>query len=112
MTYPATTQGLRAALEALGADADAVAQTLADGRHRGLRDNCAACPTAVYLLAVIDGVARVNVSRRFAAICIDPGLDPTIEPSARVSLPQPVRDFIDRFDDYSYPQLNIEDSDD
>ena len=51
--YPATSEGLTAALSALGSTADEVAEILTVVGHTGQRDDEATCPIAWYLRAVI-----------------------------------------------------------
>ena len=70
-TYPATREGVSAALAALGDNGDRVAGTLDAAGHLGEPGECRGCPVAVYLDAVLtprwpvsigDGTATVYVN--------------------------------------------------
>lgn len=89
--YPATDEGLRAALAALGDTPDAVASTLDRLGIRGRPGQCRTCPVALYLLDVTG--ADPFVIGDLAALRTPEGAL-----LARCSIPEPVRTFIQRFD--------------
>jgi hypothetical protein len=94
--YPATNEGLREALKALGTTREQVASTLDRLGIRGRRGDCRTCPVALYLTDVTGGHVLVDV--------LDVRLGSPAD-HVLVMLPTPVRDFIDRFDQDYYPGL-------
>jgi hypothetical protein len=101
--YPFAEEGLTAALAALGDTADAVAGTLTAGGWRGLRDECTACPVAVYLKSLY-GDVHVEVSQVQVSIEQDMWIDQgyemgyTAHLTVVVETPDPVADFVSDFD--------------
>lgn len=107
-TYPFTTEGLSSALAALGSTPAHVADTLLDGGHRG-RPGCEhRCPVAEalsdvyrypdYSVAVLaeppDQTLFVEVYRFADSQRLD------------VDLPEPVAQFVRRFDHGDYAELD------
>lgn len=107
-TYPATADGLRAALDALGTTAEAVAATLEAGGWRGKRDDCETCPTAKYLQAVIQGFTQIYVDRSEVSLWLQAN-DTDDEPDVQVETPPAVNGFIGGFDDGEFPELHADD---
>jgi hypothetical protein len=102
--YPFTDEGLARALADLGDSKDAVADTLTRGGWRGLRDECQACPVAVYLKAKFGrfvladvGPYAVSVTRDF---WVDEGhgLGGTETQCIAAEMPAQIEDFIFDFD--------------
>lgn len=102
--YPFTDEGLTAALSALGGTGDAVAETLAAGNWRGLRDECSACPVAVYLKAKFGRDTHVEVTQIQVSIERDMWIDEgygmgyMAHQTVVVETPDPVTDFVTDFD--------------
>jgi hypothetical protein len=106
--YPATWQGIRAALHALGNNQAGVAAALDAAGYRGEPGESTHCPVAAYLLGTLDagplqpdspiavGDTTVTVFRA----------DNT---RFEVDLPEPVRRFVDAFDAGHYPALRPDD---
>lgn len=89
-------------LEALGATEGAVAQTLVDGGHVGVRHNCSRCPIAVYLAATDLGwPAQVSGVGVFVEFTDTAGDDYSIV----VRLTDAALDFATFFDCGVYPEL-------
>jgi len=108
VTYPATPDGLTAALKALGSTAAKVADTLARTGYSGQRGDEASCPIARYLRAAIPDATDAYVgvvnpqhddSQR-AGICLFDGTG-----WVDVALPSSAVAFIDAFDDGAYDEL-------
>jgi hypothetical protein len=86
-------------LRDLGDTRDQVAAKLTELGIRGDRNNCLACPVAVYLLRACPGAVQVLVGDREAEL---------IYPAGRtefVDLPEPVAAFVAGFDDGMYREL-------
>jgi hypothetical protein len=86
-------------LEALGATRQQVAKTLFDSEDYGHRGSCGRCPVAAHLqrqLGVAVSVGDLEVSLHL------PGGD------RRVDLPEPVAQFVARFDIGEYPLLDLD----
>jgi hypothetical protein len=92
-TRPLTTDELTAALNALGDTPDHVADTLFRNGHRGHRGCDTSCPVAQYLTAVFPTAVDISVDT-VEAIMFPPNSDDSIN----VTIPEPVREFIYRFD--------------
>jgi hypothetical protein len=104
-TYPPTTDGLTAALAALGDSATQVAQRLTIAGHRGYRGECDRCPVATYLHATITGATQVHVGPDRAAVWShSTGAAPVT-----AVLPVPVVVFVTAFDRGYWPHLTIQD---
>lgn len=97
-TFRPTRKGLTAALHALGADSDQVAETLRVGGHRGNQEDCYTCPVALYLLSVIDGATRADVNTVECAVWIG-GASVLLPAAARIQTPLAVAAFVSDFDD-------------
>ena len=90
-TFPATRDGVSAALAALGHVPDLIAARLAHAGHLGEPGECRDCPIAVYLHAVLTPMWPVSIGAATATVFTNGSrLD--------VPLPDPVRDFITCFD--------------
>jgi hypothetical protein len=101
-TYPATREGVSAALAALGDCTDRVADTLADAGHLGAPGESRDCPIAVYLHDVLTPRWPVSIGNATAAVYAGGArLD--------VPLPGPVRRFVAAFDLDGYPFLRPDD---
>ena len=104
--YPFTTEDVERALVDLGESVDAVAATLTTQGFKGEVDDCQRCPVAVYLLAVVEELADVQVGDDFCALTgyrlID-GHPQAME--LRAMVPDAVYDFIHDFDGHAYPEL-------
>src|SRR4051812_45418450 len=90
-TYPATREGVTAALTALGDTADRVANTLAGAGYLGSPGESQECPVAVYLRDVVTPTWRVSIGAASAYVF----------PHGKVvaaPLPFAVRVFVDAFD--------------
>jgi hypothetical protein len=83
------------ALAALGDTPDAVAETLRAGGWRGQRASCESCPLARYLAGSFGG-EWMSASTE------------TLAPFGWVRHPQPVAEFVVRFDRGHYPDLVAE----
>ncbi len=101
--YPFTDEGLHAALVGLGDYTDEVAATLTAGGYRGLRDECSACPVAVFLHSRY-GDVHVEVSQLMVTVERDIWIDEgygmgyMAHQTIAVETPDPVADFIGDFD--------------
>jgi hypothetical protein len=101
--YEFTDEGLSGALAALGGTADEVAATLTARNCRGLRDECSACPGAVYLKSLF-GDVHVEISQSIATVERDIWIDEghgmgyMAHQTIAVETPDPVADFIGDFD--------------
>jgi hypothetical protein len=91
-TYPATNNGLAAALAALGATETEVAETLSRGGCRGRRGSSCACPVAIYLHAVILDAESVLVEATETFVHLDDGT------KLDAATPEPVYAFMAAFD--------------
>jgi hypothetical protein len=90
-SYPAAQAGIAAALAALGNSADRVAETLRRKGFHGEPGESRGCPIAVYLRAVLYPTCPVSVGEARATVrCASARLD--------AYLPDPVRQFVARFD--------------
>ena len=90
-SYPATREGVSAALAALGDSTDRVADTLAAHGYLGEPAEARECPIAVYLHDVLTPAWPVSVGDGTATVyCNGVRLD--------VPLPDPVRRFVGAFD--------------
>ncbi len=101
---PFTVAGLHAALLDLGATPDAVAENLTAGGHRGVPGSPGGDPVARYLAAAYPA-GTVSVTGMYAEVQVD---DLDVDggfTAVHVSLPEPVRRFVARFDAHQYPQL-------
>jgi hypothetical protein len=111
MTYPATSAGLTAALSALGATAEQVADTLTAAGHTGQREDEATCPIAWYLRAVIPtaedvyaGVLHPRRDRRiYAGLCL-------VDTTGWIDIEMPTGPaaFITAFDKGSFNNLAVD----
>lgn len=105
-TYPFTEDGVRAAMQALGALPNAVAETLSRAALAGKPGDDCGCPVALYLQAVIQEHPRAGIyydDRRWFACLWMRDLGAASE--LNVNLPDAVRDFVLAFDQGEYPDL-------
>jgi hypothetical protein len=98
-----------ALLSGLGGDVDTVVEHLGRAGVRGSPTNAEHCAVAMYLQAVMTGDPRVgSVSVGNTSVMVSP---PQVwRRSVAVSLPGPVRRFVEAFDERHYPQLELSDS--
>lgn len=99
MSYPLSVEGVSAALAALGGTATAVALRLYAGGHLGIPGDCKDCPTAHYLRAAFPRALDVTVSEGAVGVYVSPGLE------LLVLVPDPVTQFIERFDNAEFLEL-------
>lgn len=97
--YEADEVGIRRALEALGGSADEVADTLLKLGIRGARATFRTCPVAEYLhhLAYGGEFTHVVADVRVLDTYVDVWFGAASQPE-RAGLPEPVREFVHRFD--------------
>jgi hypothetical protein len=107
-TYPATSEGLTAALSALGATAEQVAATLTTAGLTGQREDEATCPIAWYLRTVIPAADDVYAGVRrhdhlYAGIRL-------IDATGWVDIEMPTGPaaFINAFDDGNFNDLAVD----
>lgn len=98
---------IRLALESLGSTADEVAQTLSSRGITGRRNSGCDCPVARFLQAEVPETARLWW---FSGYWVDGEyiqlpLSMSELPETRVDVPQPVYEFVLRFDSGDYPDL-------
>lgn len=109
-------------LSAMGDTSDAVARTLLDKGIRGRQQAATVCPVANYLTSC--GFHGVRVGMTFVRVQVEDVVKPedftqpfdasTVgaleyvdqDHTLRFLLPQPVRDFIRRFDDGAFPEMS------
>jgi hypothetical protein len=103
ISYPATKQGLRNALEALGTTGDAVARNLAAMGFKGCVGKASNCPIANYVMASIPEAQDVRV--QFGEVSVR-----TDEDWNTVEQPEPVSDFVELFDGGRLPHLEVSDA--
>ncbi len=88
-------------LEALGDDPNTIAETLHAAGIRGEDCNEGACPVATYLMRSDLGLHSVEVLGNIIALRFgDGGLC-----TCYVDVPDPMEEFIERFDKGAYPEL-------
>jgi hypothetical protein len=112
--YPATSEGLAAALSVLGATAEQVAETLTAAGHTGQREDEATCPIAWYLRAVIPtagdvyaGVRHPRGDRRlYAGLCLIDMTD-----GVDIEMPTGPAAFVTAFDKGKFNSLAIDHDD-
>jgi hypothetical protein len=102
-TYPATVEGITAALEALGDTPDLVASNLLKGGFRGEVGECSRCPVALYLQAQFPGwLVYVGTDHLLATEVAD------ADSLVSVDLPGAVVEFVDSFDRHGrYADLDV-----
>lgn len=94
---------VRALLETMGGEPDAIARHLGDMGVRGEPRDPSGCAIASYLSSVVAGdpeVRSVRVSHRSVVVRREHGWRWTV-----VKLPNPVRLFVSAFDTAAYPHL-------
>jgi len=110
-TYPATPEGLAAALSALGATAEQVADILDTVGYTGQRKDEATCPIAWYLRAVIpaamDAYAGVRHPRRESQLYAGLRLADTTG-WVDVAMPAGPADFVTAFDKGRFDSLAVD----
>jgi hypothetical protein len=110
-TYPATWEGLNAALTALGITAEQVAETLNAAGHSGQREDEATCPIAWYLRAVIPTAEDVYAGvRRHQQLYAGMRL---VDVTGWVDIEMPAGPaaFVDAFDDGRFNALAVDHDD-
>lgn len=108
ITYLLCPDGVRSALDALGATADEVAATLLAGGHRGQPEECDACPIAVYLAATFPGCKTSVVDSEHGLSAVVSSA--TVAASVTVMLPGACIEFVAGFDDCRYSSLILPDT--
>lgn len=88
-------------LAALGTSQAQVARRLFEGGHVGRRENCGACPVAVYLMRSDLALHCVAVGNE--EVTLWPGDDP--DDRLYVNLPEPVAELVYEFDLGGYAEL-------
>lgn len=98
------------ALKDLGNTSDEVAAKLLSARCLGERNRIYKCPVAKYVAALTkeDGARSVAASGFGCLIVQYPSApkDGYLLKEERIDLPQPVREFVRRFDSGAYPELD------
>jgi hypothetical protein len=92
----------------LGGCRTEVAEALSNSGVRAVPQDPQNCALAVYLKAVLGGDQRVSsvlVRRRDVEVLVDERKLYRVAHRVRISLPQPIRDFIVAFDVSAYPAL-------
>lgn len=106
--YPFTATGLSDAQAALGATPEAAKRKLTTMGFKGHRGECHSCPVAVYLLAVIDGIERVDVSYGRVRIGRTVVQYTTVEEEEiQRDMTTAVEDFVNWFDNGLLPDLEV-----
>jgi hypothetical protein len=102
-TVPATAEGVRAALAALGDSPDRVRANLDHAGHRGEPGESTRCPVAAYLLAIL-AAGRLRAVNPVAVGDTTVTVFLADATSHEVDLPGPVRGFVAGFDlgEYAY----------
>lgn len=103
MSYTTVTVHVTALLNQLGATPDAIHDRLLVLDCKGLRDDCGACPIAVYLLRSDLNPSQVFVGNSTVTLIFG---DPA-EPDQRVDVhtPEQVSEFVHRYDSGVYLDL-------
>lgn len=105
MYDPAIKEQVTRALRSLGDNPEEIATHLQLGGWLGLRYDSGACPVARYLATVLPNATGAEVGRYDASIHF------VYEPDVEADLPGAVTDFIVAFDEGTYPELIVQDTD-
>lgn len=107
-TYDFSEEALRTALTALGDTPEAVAEKLLELGCKGHRNNCGACPVAMYLLKVIPDAVSVRVDSDAVIeryVFTDVNFDRLDD--VKVDTPDAVGCFIEQFDEGGFDDLVV-----